>query len=338
MRPAAFLGVSLVCALSLSCAVSQCCKGGAAGGPRSASGNDGEAVTETPETLRVMSLNVRYGTAADGENAWDVRKHLLLETVTGFTPDLLGTQECLAFQTDFLREGLPGFEFFGVGRDDGALGGEMCGIFFREDLFERTDGGHFWLSETPEAVASKSWDSALTRMATWVVLSSKDDPEFSLVVANTHFDHVGKVARYESARVIRARLTSIAGARPLILMGDFNAPTDATVDGPYRVLVAPGASREGDGDVWLPLVDTFRAVSPTPRADEGTFHGFAGGVAGARVDWILASPSFEVLDARIDRSERAGRYPSDHYPVTAVLRRGAAGRAPASGAEAATGR
>ncbi len=327
MRWSVVLGLFLWCVLTLPCAAGSGCCARKGDVTRKADRQGCGEVMESPDALRVMSLNVRYGTAADGENAWDVRKDFLLETIAGFAPDLLGTQECLAFQTDYLREGLPGYGFFGVGRDDGARGGEMCGIFFRSDVFERVDGGHFWLSETPDVVASRSWDSALTRMATWVVLASKTDPDYSAVVANTHFDHVGEIARLESARLIRRRLTSIAQGRPVILMGDFNAPTDSMSAGPYRVLVGEEASPRAG----LPLVDTFRAVYPAARSDEGTFHGFARRTAGARVDWVLASPSFEVLEAAIDRSEREGRYPSDHYPVTAVLRSGTSGPGPVPG-------
>src|SRR5690242_18659922 len=118
--------------------------------------------------LRVMSYNIRYGTAPDGENHWDRRKDFLAETIRVFAPDLLGTQETLAAQRDLLAEKLPEYDHLGVGREDGRDQGEMAALFYKRDRFEKLGGGHFWLSETPDKPGSKSWDSALPRMVTWV--------------------------------------------------------------------------------------------------------------------------------------------------------------------------
>ena len=101
----------------------------------------------------------RYGTAQDGDNQWDRRRDLLVETVRAFDPDLLGTQETLAFQRNFLAEQLPGYDHLGVGRDDGGERGEMMALFYKRDRFEKLGGGHFWLSETPDVIGSQSWDS-----------------------------------------------------------------------------------------------------------------------------------------------------------------------------------
>lgn len=257
--------------------------------------------------VRVMSFNLRYGKAADGDDAWDRRHVLVGDAITAFAPDLLGVQECLDFQADFVAGKLPEHEFVGAGRDDGGTGGEMCGIFFRRELFEELDSGHFWLSETPEVVASMGWDAALTRMASWVILRTRGARPTTFLFINTHFDHVGPTARRESAKVILSQLKVIAPDLPVILTGDFNAPADATAVGPYRVLTGGGR-----------LVDSYRALYP-PGPEEGTFNGFRGESTGARIDWILTSADWSVRKAAIVRSERRGRYPSDHYPVTAVL-------------------
>jgi endonuclease/exonuclease/phosphatase family metal-dependent hydrolase len=113
--------------------------------------------------IRVMSVNVRYGTAPDGANVWANRRELLMRTIRAFDPDLLGAQEALAFQCDELRRELSGHAFVGVGRDDGKLKGEFSPIFYRADRFEWIDSGQFWLSESPDVPGSKSWDSALPR-------------------------------------------------------------------------------------------------------------------------------------------------------------------------------
>jgi endonuclease/exonuclease/phosphatase family metal-dependent hydrolase len=275
--------------------------------------------------VRVMSYNIRYGTAQDRENHWDKRKDFLVETIQAFDPDLLGTQETLGFQRDYLAGKLAGYEALGVGRDDGGETGEMTALYFKRERFEKLDGRHFWLSETPEKPGSKSWDTALTRMATWVKLRDRRQPKARpLVFYNTHFDHRGQQARLESARLLRRHVTEIAAQSRVIVTGDFNAGEDSP---PYRALFGT------EGDLASPLRDTYRLSHPARTADEGTFSSFkAGAVSGSRIDWIGVSAEWRVLSASIDRTEREGRTPSDHFAVTAILRpeNAPAGRKPGS--------
>jgi len=266
-----------------------------------------------PEELRVMSFNLRYGTAADGPDRWEHRRESLVRTIAAFEPDVLCTQECLAFQADYLSKKLRIYDFVGAGREDGQREGEMVAIFIRRERLEVMEQGHFWLSETPEKAGSVGWDAACTRMVTWVKVRTKSDPPEQFYVFNTHFDHRGATARIESAILLRKRLRMIAGSDPIILAGDFNAPPDSSSDSPYRQL------RAGVGRTAVPLRDTYREVHETERAGEGTFHGFTGRLAGRRIDWILATPHFDCLRAAIDHSNSAGRYPSDHFPVRAEL-------------------
>ncbi len=258
-----------------------------------------------------MSFNLRYGTAADGPDRWENRRESLVRTIAAFRPDVLCTQECLAFQADFLSEKLGIYDYVGVGRDDGKLEGEMVAIFIRRERLDVLERGHFWLSDAPDKAGSIGWDAACTRMVTWVKLRTKNDPPEPFYVFNTHFDHRGATARIESAQVLRKRLQMIAGSAPVVLTGDFNAAPDASSDSPYRLLLAD------DGSAATPLLDTYRQAHKTVRAGEGTFHGFGGRLSGQRIDWILATPHFECLHAAIDHSSSAGRYPSDHFPVTA---------------------
>src|SRR5262245_42211546 len=263
--------------------------------------------------VRVMSYNIRYGTAQDGENHWDKRKEFLVETIKAFDPDLLGTQETLGFQRDYLAEKLTGYEVLGVGRDDGGATGEMTALYFKRKRFEKLDGGHFWLSETPDQPGSKSWDTALTRMATWVKLRDRRQPKADpIVFFNTHFDHRGQQARLESARLLRRRITELAGKCRVIITGDFNAGEDSP---PYRALFG------ADGNLASPLRDAYRLLRPERSVDEGTFSNFKAGAAnGPRIDWVGLSAEWRALEATIDRTERGGRTPSDHFAVTAILR------------------
>ena len=173
--------------------------------------------------IRVMSYNLRFGTANDGENHWDKRKDFMADTLKAANPDLLGTQETLGFQRDFVAATLPNHEVLAAGREDGSEKGEMTAIYWRKDRFEKVDGGHFWLSETPSDAGSKGWDTSLPRMATWVRLKDKAKEGKLVFWVNTHFDHIGKVARIESAKLLRDRVGTLGKDCSLIVTGDFNS-------------------------------------------------------------------------------------------------------------------
>jgi endonuclease/exonuclease/phosphatase family metal-dependent hydrolase len=262
--------------------------------------------------LKIVSFNIRYGTAADGENHWDKRSEFLIETIKKLNPDLLGTQETLGFQRDYLAGELSDYDYLGVGRDDGKEAGEMMALYYRRARFEKLEGGHFWLSETPDVVGSKSWDSSLPRMVTWVRLRDRNRPdEPSILFLNTHFDHRGATARLESSKLIRKKIVELGRGSRVIVTGDFNADQQSP---PYDALFAPVESQES------PVIDTYRAIHPERQSDEGTFSGFkASQVTGPRIDWIGVSRNWKILSAEIDRTARDGRTPSDHFPVTAQL-------------------
>jgi endonuclease/exonuclease/phosphatase family metal-dependent hydrolase len=266
--------------------------------------------------LRVMSFNIRYGTAKDGDDRWELRRDMVLRTIRKFDPDLLGVQEALDFQCDELDKALDGYTFHGVGRDDGKRKGEFTGVFYKTGRFDRLGAGHFWLSETPDQPGSKNWDADLTRMASWVKLRDRKSPgEPPVLFVNTHWDHMGKRARFESAKVIRRKIGEMHPEGAVVIVGDFNARED---DEEYAELVR-AADDEGPR-----YVDAFRAVHPDRTTEEASFHAFKGGVEGSRIDWIVHSENLQPLEASIDRTNENGRYPSDHYPVTAVLVRKAA--------------
>jgi len=260
--------------------------------------------------IKVMSFNIRSGTAKDGDNSWPLRKELVTETIRLFDPDLLGMQEVLKFQADYLGEQFPDYESYGVGRNDGVDDGEFALVFFKRERFELMNSGHFWLSETPEEVGSKSWDTALPRIATWVLLKDKTTDHQQIIFGNTHFDHKGVEARHQSAKLIRRRIESVTPDIPIIVTGDFNTHEELE---PYAALVRGVGSNEPS------LVDTYRIIHPLTQEQEGTFGGFQGRRGGNRIDWILTTPDITTLNAAINYTNEDGRYPSDHYPVEAVL-------------------
>lgn len=263
-----------------------------------------------PSQLRVMSFNLRVPFVFDLWNYWPNRKDLVAQTIRQFNPDVLGTQECVWSQAQDLMTRLPAYQFVGVGRDDGKHGGEMCGIFFKRDRFTLLDSGTFWLSETPHEVGSKSWGAWWPRIVTWVKLQPRVLGGQPFYFFNTHMAALSGHAREQGAALLRQRLASIAGASPFILTGDFNA--DAGSDA-YRILL------DGRSELGAKLVDAYRAAHPVPGEHEASHGGFGGSRSGDRIDWIVTPPSVRTLFAAIDHANDDGRYPSDHFPVTAVV-------------------
>ena len=284
----------------------------------SAGERPGGAAQNDSARLRVMSFNVRFGVADDGANNWDYRKDLLLRTIRQYGPDLLGVQEALEFQIDVLRKAFDGYGVVGAGRDDGKSRGEFSAVMFRSDRFEKLDEGHFWFSDRPHVPGTKHWDSELPRMCSWVKLRDRRAPSTlsrgirrdTVLFLDTHWDHAGTHARVESARMLRRRIFDLHGDGPAVLVGDFNCTED---DEPYHELL-----HGGDG-AGMKLVDSYRNLHPQRQAAEATFHAFRGGREGSRIDWIIHTDDLTPLEAAIDHYHEGGRYPSDHYPVTAIL-------------------
>jgi len=254
--------------------------------------------------LRVMSFNIRLGVANDGENRWDLRKDLVVETIRKYNPDLLGLQEVFPMQEEYLRENFPEYIYYGRSRLVDPKDGEACSVMFRKDRFEAIKKATFWLSETENEPGSKSWDSSLPRIANIVRLQDKQVEEEKLVLINTHFDHRGKVAREEAAKIIKKRVFALEKGAHVVITGDFNSGEGSR---PYQFLVGGN------------LIDTFRSAHPTRTEEESTFTAWKGRLIGNRIDWVLCSPNFRVLSSEINRANENGRYPSDHYPVTATL-------------------
>lgn len=271
-----------------------------------------------PEPIAVMSFNIRYANAADGPNRWELRRELALRVIRDADADVIGFQEVLASQLDDLAAALPEYQHVGAGRDDGVRAGEAVPIFFRRQRFDLVEGSHFWLSDDPHTIGTIGWDAALPRMATWVRLRFRNRPWIEVYVLNTHFDHRGARARLESAKLLSRTIESLGGL-PIVLMGDFNCGPGAP---PHQALLnAPSTSGA--------LRDSFVAATGEPPPSgaasaggraHGTYHGFDGAPDTPRIDWILHNRRFHAEQAAIVRTHAAGRYPSDHFPVTATLR------------------
>jgi len=255
---------------------------------------------QSNNALKIMSFNIRYGTAEDGVNSWSFRKEYVLKTIIDFNADILGLQEALQFQIDELINQLPEYNYVCVGRDDGKSAGEFSCILYRKERFEIDSTNTFWFSETPEVVASKSWGNNITRICTWAKINDKLSKK-SFYVFNVHLDHESQNSREKSSALLMNQINE--KLLPVILTGDFNCGDENPV---IKTILSSG------------LTDTFRKLH-TKRNDEGTFNSFKGETNGDKIDFIFTSKEFEVFYSTIVRTNYNGKFPSDHFPVTAII-------------------
>ena len=255
--------------------------------------------------LRVMTYNLRYA-SMKGSEAWPDRRPAMKALLKQQAPDLMGTQEGVYHQLRDLAADLPEYDWIGTGRDGGSRG-EFMAIYYRRERFEPLAYDHFWLSDTPEVIASSTWGNTNRRMVTSVRFKDRrSDKVFHLW--NTHLDHALQPAREKAAELIKTRLAKIPSNEPVILMGDFNA--EATRNPVYDTLT------QGIG-----FTDSWFAAAQRKNETLNSFNGFAKPVFNsARIDWILYRGEAEVALAEVvvDGSPE-GRQPSDHHPVLARM-------------------
>ena len=259
------------------------------------------AACSAPAPLKVMSYNIRFGTADDGVYSWPNRQDAAVAMIEDQRPAVFGVQEGLRFQLEFIAEKCPEYQYVGVGREDGEERGEHMAVFYDTTRVDLKDWGTYWLSETPDE-PSNGWDAACKRTATWTLLyDKKTDKHFYFV--DTHLDHVGEVAREKGLALVVERIGAMNPENyPMILLGDFNVyPDDPCLAGLRAVMT------------------DAREVAPV-TSNESTYHGY-GTVEKAPIDYIFYS-GFSGCEefARVTKPYLECPYVSDHYPVTAVLK------------------
>lgn len=258
----------------------------------------------TGQVLDVLTYNIRYDNPEDGLNSWENRKAFLISQLNFFEPDIFGTQEALYHQLTDIKAGMPGYSYIGKGRDDGEEAGEFSAVFYNKAKVELLQEGMFWLSETPE-VPSKGWDAAIKRVCTYGLFKPRVQTS-GFWVFNSHFDHIGEVARNESVSLILKKIGEInKRGLPVVLMGDLNLePGHAAIQ-----------SLAGKMD------DTRIIASTAAFGPEGTFNGFKfEEPVTRRIDYIFTSRGdFIVLKYAVLSDSKDCRYPSDHLPVYARL-------------------
>ena len=253
------------------------------------------------QTIKVMTYNIRYDAPSDGVNQWPKRTHKVYDLIKKHDPDLIGLQEVLHNQLTDLIQNLPAYSYIGVGRDDGKTKGEYSAILYKIARFKALDQNTFWLSETPAVPGSKSWDAAITRVASWGTFRDlKSNKQFLMI--NTHFDHIGVESRKNSAALLKKKAGEIAKDFPLIITGDFNCTRD---DGPYQTIMNPK-------DVKL--------MDPAPENPPGTFCSFTvNSIECKAIDYIFHSEEWKSDAYQVITDNDGKYYPSDHLPVAVEL-------------------
>jgi endonuclease/exonuclease/phosphatase family metal-dependent hydrolase len=260
------------------------------------------------DALHVMSFNLRY--ASDSTpNSWAQRRPVLAELLRAEQPTVLGTQEGLYGQLKDIERDLPEYyDWIGIGRAGGSRD-EFMAVFYDSRRLTPMEFDHFWLSDTPTLIGSKSWGSASIRMVTSVRFADQAaDTEF--VFVNTHFDDQSEYSRVRSAELVRDRIAAIPATLPVVLTGDFNAPAQGSA--PYDILTGSG------------LTDAWGATTDRRTPQYATWHGYQPPVVdGPRIDWILTRGPIAVPAAAINPFAHNGQLPSDHFPMQALLTVGA---------------
>jgi len=267
--------------------------------------------------LNIMTYNIRYDTASDSINVWSNRKEFAASCIKFYEVDIVGLQEVLHRQLEDLKHYLPEYEAFGVGRADGKTKGEYSAVMYKKDRFEVLENETFWLSENPEAIGVKGWDAACERIVTWGHLKDKKTGK-DFYLANTHFDHVGKVARMESSRLLLSKLKEIAKDKPVIVTGDFNS---ISTNEAIKFLTDKSNPDH--------LRSTYE-LSPVKYGPDWSFHAFGRIPVDRRsiIDYIFVKGDIETLryGSIFDRKNDTETgwkndilYLSDHNPVLSTI-------------------
>jgi len=263
------------------------------------------SLTTTAQKFIIGTFNLRNDNAGDEGNRWAQRGPIAANLLRFHQYDIFGTQEGLKNQIDDLNNFLPEFSHSGSGRTDGRDGGEHATIFYRKERFNLLDKGDFWLSETPDK-PGLGWDATCcNRICSWVYLQDLQTGK-KFYYFNTHFDHQGKIARVESAKLIVKKVKEIAGSTPAVFTGDLNGGQKSEW---YLILANSGL-----------LTDTYTQVK-YPYVNNSSFNDWGKEVKGNEIiDHVFVTKGFSTQRWGVLTDTYHGKYVSDHFPVLVEVR------------------
>ncbi|SVC66375.1 uncharacterized protein METZ01_LOCUS319229 [marine metagenome] len=247
----------------------------------------------------IISYNIRYDNNWDIENSWKIRRNKISQILVQYSPSIIGIQEGLLNQVQYIDSSLIDYDYVGVGRDDGKKKGEFCAIYFDTTRYVLLKNSTFWLSETPDTI-SVGWDAALERICTYGLFKDRITKK-EFWVFNTHFDHVGVVARKKSSELILRRINKInRQSLPVILMGDFNSIPNSS---PVK-------------EIKTELSDALQISLEKLQGPRGTFNGFNEDLPiEKRIDYIFTNDLKVLSYTHINDRLNNNRHISDHLPV-----------------------
>ena len=247
----------------------------------------------------IISYNIRYDNNWDIENSWEIRRSNIIQMLFKYSPSIIGIQEGLLNQVQYIDSSLIDYDYVGVGSDDGKKKGEFCAIYFDTTRYVLSKNSTFWLSETPDTI-SVGWDAALERICTYGLFKDRITKK-EFWVFNTHFDHIGVVAREKSSELILKRIDKInRQSLPVVLMGDFNSTPNSP---PVKELKTE-------------LNDALKISLEKLQGPRGTFNGFNEDLPiEKRIDYIFTNDLKVISYTHINDRLNNNRHISDHLPV-----------------------
>lgn len=268
---------------------------------------------EVNNAIRLMSFNILVDKRTDISYSWECRRKQIVALLKYYNPDIFCIQEALEHQKAYLMECFPEYECFGVGRNDGKSDGEQVPIFHRKGMFYLISEGHFWLSETPDVAGSIGWDAKRPRTVIWKQLHHPASNQ-SFIIANTHYDHKGKLANISSAHIIQSVLLPFEKSHATILCGDFNS--DEQSDAYKQILNLNFIdSSTLEETIFYGLPFTYHRFQMHQYKSNQLQLQQAHDRIFRAIDHIFHRGQVKILRYGVLADSQSGIYPSDHFPV-----------------------
>ncbi|MGG7058496.1 endonuclease/exonuclease/phosphatase family protein [Clostridium nigeriense] len=256
--------------------------------------------------MKVMTFNLRTDFPLDINNRWDKRKEIVYELIKNNDFDIIGVQELNNKMFNDLTSEIFNYNFVGMPRSS---------KFFieRNDILVSNrhriiEYNTFWLSKNPEKIGSSVWYSVFPRICTTALIELEDG---NIVrVYNTHLDFLLPKAREYGLKKIGEYIENQheKDDYPAILMGDFNSSPNSKV---IRNL----SEGKYSSKKFIAVQDSKKEIYSL-----STLSKFKGSRKGLHIDYIFVTEEFDVKNSEIIYYNIDGRYPSDHYPISAELK------------------
>lgn len=266
------------------------------------------AVNEEPVSVRIGSYNLWISTIGKGDNAWELRKSRLVQSIVEADMDIFGTQEL----DTRIQEELPvllekagcryGWYIFSPYSPDG-IGNKAQGIMYKKDKFELLESHYWWISETPD-VMSSGWDETRFKRGACCAIFKDKKSGKKFMIAHSHMP-LGKEARKHGAEIINEYAKKHNPKNlPAFLLGDLNTRPTTPESDIFRTywtdsfLTLPAEKRNGPAG-------TFNGAKPDKKIEDAR-----------RIDYVyyrgagITPVSYTCKDTKYD-----GFYPSDHCAV-----------------------